>query len=349
MVTLIDVQTPAPVAAWSAVLACDPRALATQTPAWAECVVSSGGHRDASRLYRFDDGRRIVVPMARRTGLPARLAVHGSWPFDWGVGGPIADGPLGTEHAQAVFADLAANTGVRVTLRTGPDADAAWDTAPAPYVREEYSSSVVDLRGGFEEVWSRRARSSTRRAVRKAERSNLRVEVDTTGALIDDFDRLYRLSVERWAQAQHEPVLLARWRSSRANPRRKFQAVADRLAGQCAVWLAYVGARPAAGLIVLRHGRHAKYWRGAMDADLAGPVRANDLLHRLAIEAACADGCHSYHMGESRPGSGLARFKAGFGAQERRGSSFRAERLPLSAAEARVRGVVKRAVGFRDL
>jgi lipid II:glycine glycyltransferase (peptidoglycan interpeptide bridge formation enzyme) len=234
-----------------------------------------------------------------------------------------------------------------VTLRTGPGADAAWSEAPAPYVHDVHHTYVVDLSGGFEEVWSR-TRSSTRRAVRKAERSNLRVEMDSGGALVADFDRLYRLSVDRWALAQHEPRILARWRSARANPRRKFEMVANRLGGQCSIWLAYVGLRPAAGLIVLRHGAHAKYWRGAMDADLAGPVRANDLLHRLAIEAACSTGCHSYHMGESRPGSGLARFKEGFGAREQRASAFRAERVPLSAAEARARAVVKRALRFRD-
>ena len=153
-----------------------------------------------------------------------------------------------------------------------PYSDAAWDSAPASYVRDRYHSYVLDLDGGFDEVWRNRFRSSVRRAVRKAEREHVRVEVDTTGALIEDFDRLYRLSVERWAQAQHEPQLLARWRSGRANPRSKFEVVADRFGERCAVWLAYVGTRPAAGLIVLRHGRHAKYWRGAMDAELAAPV-----------------------------------------------------------------------------
>ncbi len=348
MVTLLEVQAPAPTDVWAEVIARDTHSVATQTPAWASCVFASGRHRDASRLYRFDDGRRIVVPLARSVALPARFAPHASWPFDWGVGGPIADGPVQAAHTSEVFADLAHNAGVKVTLRTAPGADPAWDAAPAAYSRDEYHSYVVDLRGGFDEVWTRRMRSSTRRAVRKAEKSNLRVEMDTSGTLIVDFDRLYRLSVDRWARTQHEPLLLARWRSNRANPRRKFETVADRLGRSCAVWLAYVGSSPAAGLIVLRHGDSAKYWRGAMDVDVAGPVRANDLLHRLAIEAACADGCHSYHMGESRPGSGLARFKAGFGAEEFRGSSFRTERLPLTAAETRARGVVKRAIGFQD-
>jgi lipid II:glycine glycyltransferase (peptidoglycan interpeptide bridge formation enzyme) len=349
MVTLLDVESPAPAQIWSEVLEADPRAVVTQTPTWAACVFADGVHRDASRLYRFDDGRRVVVPLARRSRLPAAISPHGSWPFDWGIGGPLADGPLTSAHTAAVFADLARTSGVRITVRTGPDTDPAWADAPPPYVRDVFSSYVLDLRPGFDTIWAEGFRSSVRRAVRKAERSSVRVEVDRSGAFIGDFDRLYRLSVDRWAQEQHEPRLLARWRSSRANPVRKFQAVADRFGKRCAVWIAYLGTRPVAGLIVLRHNESAKYWRGAMDVDLASPVRANDLLHRLAIEAACADGCTSYHMGDTRPGSGLARFKAGFGARECTGSSFRAERLPLTAADARARELVKRAIRFRDL
>ncbi len=347
MTALLDITSPS-VAEWDEVLRADPRSVVTQTPTWASCVYADGVHRDASRLYRFADDRRIVVPLARRRGLPAGLAPHGSWPFDWGIGGPLADGPVSTAHARAVFTDLA-SAGVRVTVRTGPDADPVWAEAPAPYTRTTHHSSVVDLRPGFDDVWAHSFRSSVRRAVRKAERSPLRVEVDTTGALIADFDQLYRLSVDRWAGAQHEPRVLARWRSHRSNPVQKFRTVAQRFGDRCSVSIAYLGSRPVAGLIVLRHGRHAKYWRGAMDVDLASPVRANDQLHRLAIEAACAAGCHSYHMGESRPGSTLARFKAGFGAVERPGHSFMMERLPLTAAQDRARTLVKRALRFQDL
>jgi len=53
-----------------------------------------------------------------------------------------------------------------------------------------------------------------------------------------------------------------------------------------------------------------------MDRQLAHPVRANRLLHRLAIEEACDAGCRSYHMGHSRPGSSLAEFKQSFGADK---------------------------------
>jgi hypothetical protein len=52
-------------------------------------------------------------------------------------------------------------------------------------------------------------------------------------------------------------------------------------------------------------------------------------------------------MGESAPGSSLARFKRGFGAGEHEHAGYRFERLPLTAADALLRRQVKRALRTR--
>src|SRR5436190_198136 len=62
---------------------------------------------------------------------------------------------------------------------------------------------VLDLDGGFERVWSERFESSTRRAVRKAEKAGLELESDTTGRLVEVCHELY-----------------LRWLTGRANDRR---------------------------------------------------------------------------------------------------------------------------------
>jgi hypothetical protein len=69
-----------------------------------------------------------------------------------------------------------------------------------------------------------------------------------------------------------------------------------------------------------------------MDPDVEAGTRANQLLHRLAIEHACSLGQRFYHMGESPPDSSLARFKRGFGAQDHHYVAYRFERLPLTSA-----------------
>jgi lipid II:glycine glycyltransferase (peptidoglycan interpeptide bridge formation enzyme) len=108
------------------------------------------------------------------------------------------------------------------------------------------------------------------------------------------------------------------------------------------------GGAPVAAMIVVRAGEHAKYWRGAMDKELAGKLRANDLLHRLAIEDACDAGCATYDMGHTRPGSGLARFKEKLGADQHYDYRLRAERLPVQSAALAARAWAKKAIGFRD-
>jgi hypothetical protein len=86
-----------------------------------------------------------------------------------------------------------------------------------------------------------------------------------------------------------------------------------------------------------------------MDKQLAGPMRANDLLHRLAIEEACQKGYSFYEMGMTRPASPLAVFKEKLGAVPRPVHSLRAERLPIEAVRTGARGLVKKMIGFKDV
>ena len=66
-------------------------------------------------------------------------------------------------------------------------------------------------------------RKSTRRAVRRHERGLLEIRIGEGGQLLDTYERLRQVSIEHWAQRQHEPLWLARgrdgWRSAavRAN------------------------------------------------------------------------------------------------------------------------------------
>jgi hypothetical protein len=85
-----------------------------------------------------------------------------------------------------------------------------------------------------------------------------------------------------------------------------------------------------------------------MDAELAGPTRANYLLHQYAIREACETGCRYYHFGETGRSSSLAFFKTRFGADAHAYSEYRLERLPLTPVDRRLRGIAKRLVGFSD-
>jgi lipid II:glycine glycyltransferase (peptidoglycan interpeptide bridge formation enzyme) len=85
-----------------------------------------------------------------------------------------------------------------------------------------------------------------------------------------------------------------------------------------------------------------------MDPQLAGPTRANYLLHRLAIEDACAAGCRRYHMGETGSAAGLAQFKTRFGAGAHPYAEYSFERLPVTSIDQGLRRAAKVALRFRD-
>jgi lipid II:glycine glycyltransferase (peptidoglycan interpeptide bridge formation enzyme) len=204
---------------------------------------------------------------------------------------------------------------------------------------------LLELDREFDEIWTERFASKARTAVRKAEKSGVTVEHDTTGSLIPEFLHLRRLSVERWARQQHEPLTLARWRAQRREPDERLQTMAAAPSG-FHLYLARHEGQPVAGIVVL-YGRGASYVLGAMDKALAGPVRANDLLQRVAIEDACRAGCSFYDFGETGTNAELGAFKMRFGARPTSWSDYVIERLPLTEAGRSVRTVVKRVVGFQ--
>ncbi|MFD8781816.1 GNAT family N-acetyltransferase [Kitasatospora sp. NPDC059599] len=345
----VEVTSPAPRELWWELIGRDGGALVTQTPTWLDCLCVAWPLEDASRLYRFDDGRLVLVPLVRHRRRATRLLTEESWP-GWGVGGPVVpDGAPDARQARIVLEDLAARPALRVAVRFGPRAAPVWGEAvPGAFAPVDRTTYLLDLEGGFEEVWAHRFRQQVRRGVRRAEREEVEVEVDRSGRLVPQFQRLYDESVVRWAEQQHEPLALARRRRRREEPPRLLEAVAERFGTSCAIWLARCGGEPAAAIVVLRHGTHTKYWRGAMDRRLAHPVHANHLLHRLAVEDACAAGSRLYDMGDARPDSSLAGFKQSFGARPVASPAYYRERLPLTAADRRLRGAVKRVIGFRD-
>ena len=343
------VTTPVPRDVWDSLVRSDPAAVVTQSLAWRDAVFASGRYRDVSRLYEFGSGRRIVLPLARRRFATAWTATAASWPRQWGNGGPICeDGQVSAAEAEAVLADLARSTlGVAVRLPEGPGGP--WLAAARGYRVEDRGGHVLDLAGGFGEVWSHRFRGTARTAVRKAERAGVEVEVDRSGQALPVFFDLYEKSIRRWSAMQHEPVALTRWRTMRVTSPRMMDAVAGHFGQGFEIWVARMQGKPIATIVVLRSGPNAKYWRGAMDKELATPVRANEYLHSLAIEAACLDGCRRYEMGQTRPGSPLAAFKEKLGATQQPGYTLRAEHLPLDATRRRARDAVKSLIGFRDV
>ncbi len=346
------VTSPVPRELWASLLRSDREAVVTQSLAWHDAVLAGERYQDISVLYEFPSGQQVVLPLTRPRRAPAWATTTASWPRGWSVGGPISrGGRIAPADAAAVLADLARRQTLATEIRLRPGVPGPWLSENRQFTIEEnrLQCHVLDLRGGFATVWQDRFRGTARTAVRKAERSGLEVEVDRSGRLLPEFMALYELSIQRWATTQHEPVWLTRWRTTRLTQPKILASVARHFGTDCAVWVARSKGEPLAAIIVLSSGAYAKYWRGAMNKQLAGPVRANELLHRLAIEQACQHGHSYYDMGTARPSSPLAAFKEKLGAVPHVLYALRAERLPVDAVRGVSRDLVKKMIRFRDL
>jgi CelD/BcsL family acetyltransferase involved in cellulose biosynthesis len=335
--------------AWEDLVAHDESIALSKTPEWTDCICSSSGFADATLLFRGEDGRQLILPRLRKTGIPPFLARFESPPPGWGLGADAGGflsegGPVSAAQTQALIQEIRRRPGLRTRVMVGEDDAAVWaSVTPDSVYSTARTAQVLDLRGGFSTVWSERFTSKVRSNARKAERRGVVVESDSTGRLIPVFDELYRSSVDRWAQQRGHPLSLMRWRAQRIEPQSKFETVARMMGERCTVWIAWRGGEPLAGIFVLTRGPRATYWRGAMDKERARGTGANELLHRYAIEAACADGRQSYDFGLYQTEE-LKRFKSTFGAREVPVHAYYFERLPTAAVEARCYNAAKQTV-----
>lgn len=341
-----EVTSPAPRDQWRAVVAADPGVLPEHTPEWLDAICAADDYVDASRLYEFADGRRFVVPLVARRGWRGLGGQLWSFPPSWGIGGPVGD-RLDAGVVEVIVADLRRLGAVRVALRPDPLEAEMWAGIGGRGVSVLPRRAHVVPLFDSPEAHLASLSKSTRRKIVRAERSDLRVEVDTTGVLLPDHFRLYAASVERWAARQREPLWLARWRAGRRDSIERLQTVAHHLGDRFRLVVAYVGDRPVASTIALL-GPVTRDTRAAIDRELASQVNASEAVQWRAICEAYAAGSTHYNMGESGASVSLARYKEHFGAVPVPYAEYRFERLPLTRIDGAARSLVKRAIGFRD-
>ena len=351
----LRVTSPVPRAVWESLLLSNENAVVTQSLPWRDAVFASGRYQDVSALYEFSSGRQVILPMARPRWQPPWAAAVASWPRVWSAGGPISqEGRVTPAEAAAVLADVARRGTLTMNITLSHCADKTWLSEARQFRIEKDGCYILDLTGGFATVWQDRFRGTARTAIRKAERSGLEVEVDRSGQLLGVFYDLHEKSIRYRAAQMKQPVWLTRWRMNLVSPTFPGQlaSVARNFGKDCATWVARFNGEPVAAIVVLSSGAYAKYWRGAMNKELGGPTRANDLLHRLAIEQACCDGSRFYDLGGTPLGSSLAAFKEKLGATLQFTHSLHAERPPvyaIRAARQHTEGVIKKIVHLREM
>ncbi|WP_170856927.1 GNAT family N-acetyltransferase [Geodermatophilus africanus] len=342
------VVSPAPRSAWREVLDADPFALPTQTPEWTDWLCRTRRHTDASRLYEFPHGRRMVLPLLSRTWAGVRVAEE-SMPHGMGNGGVLVPGgkPSSAE-AEAVLADLARRPLVRVSLSPNPLVAPTWAAvAPEGALRVPLLGHVLDLEGGFERVWSIRFHKVARKNIRSGQKHGLEIRTDVDDRAVADFTELNRRSVDRWAQQRQQPRWLARLVEQRRDRAHQLASAVRLLRPMLRVWTAHLEGEPVAVNVFLTSGEHVVSWMSAIDKDRAQRTNAGALLKSLAIEDACRGDARWFHFGDSDPGSGVAKFKEWLGAAPLSYEVLRFERLPVTAADQGLHAAAGRVLALR--
>ncbi len=344
--SVTNIVSPAPHDAWQAVVDSDSRALVTQTPLWTTAMVETGAFLDRSRMYEFDDGRRFVLPLARRKGVAGAVLGDQGFPNGWGIGGLVGPG-LDSSVVEAVFAELRQSGASRVQIRPNPlDGIEYHHGAPASAVALYRRAHVIDLREGADDVW-RRFSKAARRGVRKGEKAGLEIEEGHGENLVREYYGLHLKSVERWAAQQHEPLALAKFRAEHRDGLTKWITIARVLGPQCRVYVARLNGQPVGAAVVLC-GPNGHETRSAFDRELINGSDPTYLLTWLGICESARRGAQWYHLGETGTSARLSDFKERFAAVGYDYADYRLERFPVTRADRFVRGVVKRAIRFKD-
>jgi hypothetical protein len=321
----------------------DPDALPTQTPEWMDAICSTGW-TDATLCYGLADGRRLILPMARA---PLAVPMRSSQRVHWGFGGLLAEGGVRPEDVALVMADIGRQRWLRTSIRPNPLHGALWADAADGAIVVPRRAHVADLSGGVEETWKRLPRQG-RKSIRAAGLRGVTVESDDTGALLPLFFELMEQSRRRWASAQNEPQLLARLRYRMYDTLAKWDRIQSQIGSACRVYIARHEEAPIAGGIVL-FGKNAHHTRSASSRELSAQTYASEAIVWAAMQDACREGAQTYHMGESGDSASLAQFKEKMGCRPYAYPEVRYERVPFTAADAKLRATAKRVIGFSDI
>lgn len=257
--------------------------------AWARVLAETYGHHPLYLRILVAGVEAALVPLMEvRSPVTGRRGV--SLPFS-DFAGPLWSAPRqATAVYQALMGVSAERKWKHLEIRGG--------STPVPGARpfRTYDAHELDLSPGIVEI-KNRLPASTRRAIHKAERSDLTITVGRDAQALLEFYHLHSRTRRRHGLPP-QPLAF-------------FQSLGHHLieSGLGEIVLAYLGETAVAGAVFFHSGGKAVYKFGASESAYWG-LRPNHLVMWRAIQQLVQAGCRSLHFGRTSTGDvGLARFK----------------------------------------
>jgi hypothetical protein len=267
---------------------------------WARVLCKTYGHRVVYLRCSQQGQLRALIPM-----MDVRSFLTGCR----GICLPFTDfcSPLVFNDSDKVWASVITTLAEVARERKWKYFEIRGGQAPDPPAKPavSYYGHTLDLLGSTEDLFAS-LKSSTRRAIRKAERSGLRVEVTRTREALLDFYQLHVATRKRHGLPPQSVAF--------------FLNIYDEIIRQNLgfVVVASAASRPIAAAVFLHFGKRAVYKFGASDQKFQ-ELRGSNLVMWEAIRFLAENGFETMHFGRTAlENDGLRRFKQTWGAEEHR-------------------------------
>lgn len=289
-------------AEWDRRLAGKPGSSFFQSCAWARVLMGSYGHVPLYSICSGKSPAELCLPLMEVSSpLTGRRGV--SLPFsDFCL--PLADGPETAACLQAAALEKGRSRGWKYLEFRGTC------SLPAAAPSLEFLTHVVELQADAEAMF-KRFEASVRRAIRKAESAEVKIQFETSPEAAKAYYDLHCLTRKRHGLPPQ--------------PFRFFQRIAEHVfqSGRGFVAIARHQGQPVSACVYFHHGPEAIYKFGASDFKYQD-LRANNLVMWSAMKHLAELGAKYLHLGRSSlANEGLRRYKLGFGAKEDRIKYFR--------------------------
>ena len=279
-----------------------------QTRTWANIMKDSYGFEIATRLYLFDDGAEVLLPLMKTFTRFGFFAEYVSMPLTYG--GFVSSSAIEKQKIEAIFDTFAANEAVVI----GPRPLFPLDCGQGVLRLNSYTH-ILQLDGGFEQVWNHRVKYKRRNRCRKAQEMGVEIVQDCSPEAFKEYYSIY-LSASL-AREQTSPYPLALFEEIAGKPE------------NIKLWLAKLDKKTIAGSIAFYNHQGLLYWSESTFAEFMHYHPADALVGHI-IEDACNHGFKYIDFGGSAAAGGHelegVRFrKENFGAERVDYSSYRWE------------------------
>ena len=272
------------------------------TPFWPQLIAETyPDFGQATIGVELGSGVRVVLPLLEvgRTKRVFRSLVS---TFAGCYGDLIADGVVSDEERHDIYRAACSWNTERLQITGNPFAPVR--EKGEDFRQDEDFTQFIDLRGGYEQVWTG-YRYSCQKQIRKGAGKRFRIHPASSSDDIDVYYDIYRENLEYWGQPEQ------------GYPKRLFEVMFENELPEPAevtLWLIRTQANQiVGGTLVFYWNWHAVEWHAVFRRNFFR-LGVRDYLVDHIIADACKRGLRVYDFNPSGGYEGVARFKSSLGA-----------------------------------